>query len=176
MNCVANCKYTPSVVNSSFWSDMSQEKSSKTWTASQGNLHYHEYDALDAQGCSIVQESVSKSYNSGLLHQESICKFGYGIRPDVSCLGFESTSVLYLYMSPKKTKKLWMIVLENAPLSDMDLETFTGSWPRKQVRSSLVWRNSSLIRQCKEQGWTALYVRWRWRCREERRKRSYWRR
>jgi len=168
MNCVANCTYTPTVVNSRnflcgthmqiwslpstyqyfyfsrkevqshesekrvrgftkllhscwirswkfFWSDIFQEKSSKTWTASQGNLHYHEYDALDAQGCSIVQESVSKSYNSGLLHQESICKFGYGIMPDVSCLGFESTSVLYLCMSPKKREKLWMIDLENAP-------------------------------------------------------------
>jgi len=48
------------------------------------------------------------------------------------CLDFESMVALHLCMFPKKREKLWTIDLKNASLLDVDLELFTGSWPRKQ--------------------------------------------
>jgi len=60
-------------------------------------------------------------------------------------LDFEFTGVLHLFMSPKKSEKLWTIGLKNASSLEMDLEIFTGSRPRKQ-EISLLEEMSSLTR------------------------------
>jgi hypothetical protein len=52
-------------------------------------------------------------------------------------LDLESTGVLHFCMSPNRREKLWTIDLKIVSSLDMDLEVFTGSWPRTQKGSLL---------------------------------------
>ena len=62
--------------------------------------------------------------------QETQLHMSCGPERNLIRLDFEWTGVLHLRMSPKRSGNLWKIDLKTTSSLDMDLEIFTGSWPR----------------------------------------------
>ena len=68
-------------------------------------------NALYAQGCWTAKNLWAKALIAASYIQESTCNFEQsqhlticGLEPNLTCLDFESTDVLHLYLSPKKER------------------------------------------------------------------------